>query len=80
MKPTETVAVGKIDLTSQRDEIASKQAAVETPVTIYVKTQVIKAARVGIPVTVSTRGSTYPGVFAAQKTGITPCCYARGGA
>ena len=39
MKPTETVAVRKIDLTSHRDEIASEQAAVETPVTIYVNAE-----------------------------------------
>jgi len=38
MKPTETVAVRKIDLT-RRDEIASEQAAVETPVTIYVNAE-----------------------------------------
>ena len=36
MKPTETVAVRRIDLTSHRDEIALEQAALETPVTIYV--------------------------------------------
>lgn len=38
MKPTVTVAVRKIDLT-RRDEIASEQAAVETPVTIYVNAE-----------------------------------------
>jgi formate dehydrogenase assembly factor FdhD len=38
MKSTETVAVRKIDLT-RRDEIASEQAAVETPVTIYVNAE-----------------------------------------
>ena len=40
--------------------------------------EVIKAARVGIPITVSIRGPIYSGVFAAQKTGITLCCYAKG--
>jgi len=40
--------------------------------------EVIKAARVGIPVTVSIRGPIYSGVRAAEKTGITLCCFARG--
>ena len=40
--------------------------------------EVIKAARVGIPVTISIRGPIYSGVRAAEKTGITLCCFARG--
>jgi len=40
--------------------------------------EVIKAARVGIPVTVSIRGPIYSGVRAAEKTGVTLCCFARG--
>lgn len=40
--------------------------------------EVIKAARVGIPVTVSIRGPIYSGIRAAEKTGVTLCCYARG--
>ncbi len=40
--------------------------------------EVIKAARVGIPVTVSVRGPIYSGIRAAQRTGITLCCFARG--
>jgi FdhD protein len=40
--------------------------------------EVIKAARVGIPITVSIRGPIYSGVLAAQKTGVTLCCYAKG--
>ena len=40
--------------------------------------EVIKAARVGIPTTVSIRGPIYSGVLAAKKTGITLCCYAKG--
>jgi formate dehydrogenase accessory protein FdhD len=39
---------------------------------------VIKAARVGIPISVSIRGPIYSGVLAAQKTGVTLCCYAKG--
>ena len=38
-KSTKTVTVRKIDLTSHRDEVTSQQAAVETPVTIYVNTE-----------------------------------------
>lgn len=40
--------------------------------------EVIKAARVGIPIAVSIRGPIYSGVLAAQKTGVTLCCYAKG--
>jgi FdhD protein len=40
--------------------------------------EVIKAARVGIPIVVSIRGPIYSGVLAAQKTGVTLCCYAKG--
>jgi FdhD protein len=40
--------------------------------------EVIKAARVGIPILVSIRGPIYSGVLAAQKTGVTLCCYAKG--
>jgi FdhD protein len=40
--------------------------------------EVIKAARVGIPVVVSIRGPIYSGVRAAEKTGVTLCCFARG--
>jgi len=40
--------------------------------------EVIKAARVGIPITISIRGPIYSGVLAAKKTGITLCCYAKG--
>jgi len=40
--------------------------------------EVIKAARVGIAVTVSIRGPIYSGVRAAEKTGVTLCCFARG--
>ena len=40
--------------------------------------EVIKAARVGIPIMVSIRGPIYSGVLAAQKTGVTLCCYAKG--
>ena len=39
MKSTETVTVRKIDLTSHKDEVTSQQAAVESPVTIYVNTE-----------------------------------------
>lgn len=37
--------------------------------------EVIKAARVGIPVIASVRGPTYSGVRAAEKTGVTLCCF-----
>jgi FdhD protein len=37
--------------------------------------EVIKAARVGIPLIVSVRGPTYSGVWAAKKTGVTLCCF-----
>lgn len=40
--------------------------------------EVIKAARVGIPIVVSIRGPIYSGVLAAEKTGVTLCCFARG--
>jgi FdhD protein len=40
--------------------------------------EVIKAARVGIPISISIRGPIYSGVLAAQKTGVTLCCYAKG--
>jgi len=40
--------------------------------------EVIKAARVGVPISVSIRGPIYSGVLAAQKTGVTLCCYAKG--
>jgi len=40
--------------------------------------EVIKAARIGIPITISIRGPIYSGVLAAKKTGITLCCYAKG--
>ena len=40
--------------------------------------EVIKAALVGIPISVSIRGPIYSGVLAAQKTGVTLCCYAKG--
>jgi FdhD protein len=40
--------------------------------------EVIKAARIGVPITVSIRGPIYSGVLAAKKTGITLCCYAKG--
>jgi FdhD protein len=40
--------------------------------------EVIKVARVGIPVTVSMRGPIFSGVHAALKTGVTLCCFARG--
>jgi FdhD protein len=40
--------------------------------------EIIKAARVGIPISVSIRGPIYSGVIAAQKTGVTLCCYAKG--
>jgi FdhD protein len=40
--------------------------------------EVIKVARVGIPISVSIRGPIYSGVLAAQKTGVTLCCYAKG--
>jgi FdhD protein len=40
--------------------------------------EVIKAARVGIPISVSIRGPIYSGVLAAQKTEVTLCCYAKG--
>jgi FdhD protein len=40
--------------------------------------EVIKAARVGVPISVSIRGPIYSGVIAAQKTGVTLCCYAKG--
>jgi formate dehydrogenase assembly factor FdhD len=71
MKPTETVAVRKIDLTSHRDEIASEQAAVETPVTIYVNAEPVATL-------VAIRGPIYSGLLTAKKTGITLCCYAKG--
>jgi FdhD protein len=37
--------------------------------------EVIKAARVGIPVIASVRGPTYSGVRAAEKTGVALCCF-----
>jgi FdhD protein len=40
--------------------------------------EVIKVARVGIPISVSIRGPIYSGVIAAQKTGVTLCCYVKG--
>lgn len=40
--------------------------------------EVIKAARVGIPISVSIRGPIHSGVLAALKTGVTLCCYAKG--
>jgi FdhD protein len=40
--------------------------------------EVIKGARVGIPISVSIRGPIYSGVMAAQKTGVTLVCYAKG--
>ena len=40
--------------------------------------EVIKAARVGVPLMVSIRGPIYSGVRAAEKTGVTLCCFARG--
>lgn len=39
---------------------------------------VLKAARVGIPVTVSTSGPIHSGVLAAGKTEVTLICFARG--
>jgi len=40
--------------------------------------EVMKAARIGIPVVVSIRGPIYSGILAASKTGVTLCCFARG--
>lgn len=40
--------------------------------------EVMKAARIGIPVAASIRGPIYSGILAASKTGVTLCCYARG--
>jgi len=37
--------------------------------------EVIRAARVGVPVLASLRGATYSGVRAAEKTGVTLCCF-----
>lgn len=37
--------------------------------------EVIKAARVGIPVIASVRGPTYSGVRAGEKTGVALCCF-----
>ncbi|MEM2905208.1 MAG: formate dehydrogenase accessory sulfurtransferase FdhD [Candidatus Bathyarchaeia archaeon] len=39
---------------------------------------VLKAARAGIPITVSTSGPIYSGILAAQKTNVTLVCFARG--
>jgi len=39
---------------------------------------VLKAARVGIPIVVSVRGPIESGIIAAEKTGITLICFARG--
>jgi FdhD protein len=38
-------------------------------------TEVIRTARVGSPVILSVRGPTYSGVRAAEKTGVTLCCF-----
>jgi len=39
---------------------------------------VLKAARVGIPITVSTSGPIHSGILAAEKTNVTLVCFARG--
>ncbi len=39
--------------------------------------EVIRAARVGVPVLASLRGATYSGVRAAEKTGVTLCCFVK---
>ena len=39
---------------------------------------VLKAARVGIPIVVSMRGPIHSGVLAAERTGVTLICFARG--
>lgn len=39
---------------------------------------VLKAGRVGIPISVSIRGPLYSGVVAAEKSGLTLICFARG--
>ncbi len=39
---------------------------------------VLKAARVGIPVSVSMRGPIYSGITAAEQVGLTLVCFARG--
>jgi FdhD protein len=39
---------------------------------------VLKAARVGIPIVVSMRGPIHSGILAADRTGITLVCFARG--
>lgn len=39
---------------------------------------VLKAARVGIPIVVSIRDPMHLGILAAEKTGVTLICYARG--
>ena len=39
---------------------------------------VLKAARVGIPIMVSMRGPIHSGVLAAERTGVTLVCFARG--
>jgi len=39
---------------------------------------VLKAARVGIPIVVSMRGPIHSGVLAAERTGVTLVCFARG--
>jgi len=39
---------------------------------------VLKAARVGIPVSVSMRGPIYSGIMAAERVGLTLVCFARG--
>jgi FdhD protein len=60
-------AILKIGLNSSRTIVVSsgRQSAIE----------VIRTARVGSPVIASLRGPTYSGVRAAEKTGVTLCCF-----
>jgi FdhD protein len=39
---------------------------------------VLKAARVGVPISVSMRGPIHSGILAAEKVGLTLVCFARG--
>jgi FdhD protein len=39
---------------------------------------VLKAARMGVPILVSIRGPVHSGILAAEKTGVTLICFARG--
>lgn len=60
-------AILKIGLDSSRTIVVSsgRQSAIE----------VIRTARIGSPVIMSVRGPTYSGVRAAEKTGVTLCCF-----